>query len=56
MTIEQLQREMNYRTALSFIRQWAEEGLIDPREYVKINTILAEKFSPVWGHISPETR
>lgn len=56
MTKEQMTREMNYRIALSFLRDWLRAGLVDQREYVQIDTILAENFSPVWGHFCPETR
>lgn len=56
MTKEQMAREMNYRIALSFLRDWVHTGLIDQREYVQIDTILTDNFSPVWGHLCSETR
>lgn len=56
MTKEQMAREMAYRVTLSFLRDWLHAGLIDRREYVQIDTIIADKFSPVWGHLCPVTR
>lgn len=52
MTADQMVREMDYRIGLALIREWACEDEIDPREEVRIDTILAEYFSPVWGHLS----
>ena len=49
LTKEQFERELNYRAALSIIKQMREEGLITPKEFVQIYTFLREKFSPVWG-------
>lgn len=51
MTTEQFDREASYRAALSFIDDWFQKGLITEKEYVKIDTMLARRFSPVWGAI-----
>ena len=52
MTAEQFDRETSYRAALSISKDWLQKGLITDKEYVKIDTMLAQKFSPVWGAIS----
>lgn len=55
MTKEQFDRETNYRAAISMIRGLLIKGLITRREYVRIDTILARKLSPVWGVLYRES-
>ena len=49
LTREQFERELNYDAALSVARRMLAAGLISRTEFVRIDTILREKFSPVWG-------
>ena len=53
MTAEQFDCESSYRAALSILKDWQNKGLVTDKEYVKIDTMLARKFSPVWGGIPP---
>lgn len=53
MTAEQFDRESSYRAALSILKDWQNKGLVTDKEYVKIDTMLARKFSPVWGSFLP---
>ena len=52
MTTEQFDREASYRAALAIIKDWLRKGFITEKEYVRIDTMLARKFSPIWGAIS----
>ena len=54
MAPEQFVREKNYRIAMSVAKHLLRTGCISREEYHQIDTIMAEKFSPVWGSISPE--
>ena len=49
LTHEQFERELNYGAALSVARRMLAAGLISRAEFVRIDAILREKFSPVWG-------
>ena len=49
LTHEQFDRELNYDAALSIARRILATGLISRAEFVRIDVILREKFSPVWG-------
>ena len=49
LTHEQFERELNYDAALSIARRMLAAGLISRAEFVRIDAILREKFSPVWG-------
>ena len=49
LTHEQFERELNYDAALSVARRMLAAGLISRAEFVRIDAILREKFSPVWG-------
>ena len=51
MMTEQFDREASYRAALAIIKDWLQKGFITEKEYVRIDTMLARKFSPVWGAI-----
>ena len=52
MTADQMVRELEYRIVLALVCEWDREGGFDPRKEGQIDTILAEYFSPVWGHLS----
>ena len=49
MTKEQFEREKNYRVALSITKVMLARGLINERDYAKINTKLIVKYRPVFG-------
>ena len=49
LTLEQFDREVNYRLSLTVMGMLQEKGLITQEEYRRIETILAQKFSPVWA-------
>lgn len=49
LTHEQFERELNYDAALSIACRMLAAGLISRAEFVRIDAILREKFSPVWG-------
>ncbi len=54
MTPDQFVREKDYRVAMSVAKYLLRTGCISQEEYRQIDTIMAEKFSPVWGSLSPE--
>ena len=54
LTHDQFQRELSYRTALSAARRLQTEEIITRREFVRIDTFLRRKFSPVWGGLYPD--
>ena len=54
MRPDQFVREKNYRVAMSVAKHLLRTGCISREEYRQIDTIMAEKFSPVWGTLSPE--
>ncbi len=51
MTHDQFKSEKNYRISLSIAKSMLEKGLIDKREYSKIDSLLIEKYKPVIGSI-----
>ena len=52
MTHEQLQREANYRAALSALHFLHNADVITDAEARRIEQILRDKFSPVWAAIA----
>jgi len=54
LTHDQFQRELSYRAAISVARRLLENKLITQREFVRIDTFLRRKFSPVWGGLYPD--
>ena len=54
LTLDQFQRELSYRTALSVARRLQTEEIITRRESVRTDTFLRRKFSPVWGGLYPD--
>ena len=54
LTLDQFQRELSYRTALSVARRLQTEEIITRREFVRIDTFLRRKFTPVWGGLYPD--
>ena len=49
LTEEQFDRECSYRLACAIMEKMMEDGLLTPKEYGRIEPILAQKFSPVWA-------
>lgn len=54
LTLDQFQRELPYRAAISVARRLQTEEIITRREFVRIDTFLRRKFSPVWGGLYPD--
>ena len=50
LTIEQFDREGNYRFALHVMKTLYRKGLLNENEFRKANQRLIEKYTPVWGH------
>ena len=49
LTPAQFEQEAGYRFSLAVMGALQEKGLITQEEYRRIEPILAQKFSPVWG-------
>ena len=54
LTLDQFQRELSYRAAISVARRLQTEEIITRREFVRIDAVLRRKFSPVWGGLYPD--
>ena len=49
LTREQFDRECSYRLACAIMERMMEDELLTPKEYGRIEPILAQKFSPIWA-------
>jgi len=49
MTHEQFDHEKNYRTSLAIAKMMLTKGIINEKDYHKIDTILLEKYQPLLG-------
>lgn len=49
---EQYRRESGYRMALAVMEDCLRRGFLTQREFGQVRQILADQFSPVWGHLS----
>lgn len=49
MTYEQFEREKEYQARMSILREMLKSELITKKEYDKIDTIFARKYSPIFG-------
>jgi len=49
MTTEQFDRETGYGLAMAAARAMLSGGIIDRRDYKKIDTILRRKYRPIIG-------
>lgn len=49
LTPEQFDREAGYHFSLAVMGALKEKGLITQEEYRRIEPILAQKFSSLWG-------
>ncbi|WP_040197166.1 SHOCT domain-containing protein [Candidatus Soleaferrea massiliensis] len=49
MTKEQFERELNYQVTISVARILIMHGLLNAREFGKIDTILIKKYRPIIG-------
>ena len=54
MTREQLNREILYHASLAPFRRLLSEGHISRSDYDKIDTILAQKYRPIFVNIMPQ--
>ena len=52
MTKEQFNREIAYNTALTIARSLLTKGLINNKDYRKIDTKLKKKYRPIIGTLS----
>lgn len=56
MTVECLSKEILYHTSLAPFRKMLSEGLITAEDYASIDTILNNKYRPIFGsNISEDT-
>ena len=53
MTNDQFQREILYHASLAPFHQLLLEGYILPSDYAKIDTILVQKYRPIFVDIMP---
>lgn len=51
MTKEQFEAEKDYQAIMSIFQTMHREGLISPKEYGKINTIIAKKTGSISGSL-----
>lgn len=51
MTQEQFEREKAYGVTLSIARSMLKSGLINEREYKKIDTMMLNKYRPILGSL-----
>lgn len=49
---EQYRRESGYRMTLAVMEDCLRRDLLTQREFGQVRQILADQFSPVWGHLS----
>ena len=49
MSKEEFRNEKLYQTTMHLARKMLEEGIISEEEYRQIDTILLEKYKPVFG-------
>ena len=49
LTQEQFDRECSYRLACAIMERMMEDELLTPKEYGRIEPILAQKLSPIWA-------
>ncbi|MHB1154621.1 MAG: SHOCT domain-containing protein [Eubacteriales bacterium] len=54
MTHEQLEREMNYRIAMTIAKDMLRNGVITEAEYAVIDTIMIEKFRSILYGLYPQ--
>lgn len=56
MTTTQLQTEMLYHASLEPFTCLLNDGVISAEDYEKVNTILANKYHPIFVGYTPSTR
>jgi hypothetical protein len=49
MTRAQFEREKNYRVSLAIAKNMLEKGLINRKEFNKVDSMLVTKYQPVIG-------
>jgi len=53
MTKEQFIREARYETAMAAARSMLKGGILNERDYCKIDTIMRSKYRPIIGGLQP---
>ncbi len=48
MTPDQFDREVRYQTMVAISRTMLEKGLISPDDFEKIESVLREKYQPIF--------
>ena len=56
MSKEEFRNEKLYQTTMHLARKMLSDGLISEDEYRQIDTIFLDKYQPVFGTLSAETR
>jgi len=51
MTTEQFDRERNYRASIAISKMLLTNGLISNSDFMKINTMLIDKYHPIIGSL-----
>ena len=51
MTGDQLKGESSYRVSMTIAKSMLKRGLITPKEYAKIDTIMIKRYSPIIGSL-----
>lgn len=54
MMKEQINREILYHASLAPFRRLLMEGHISLSDYIKVDTILAQKYQPIFVDIMPQ--
>jgi hypothetical protein len=49
MSEDQFRSEMLYQTTMSLVRSMLEKGMISEEEYHEFDTIMQEKYHPIFG-------
>jgi len=53
MTNEQFGRETRYETAMAAARAMLRRGILNERDYCKIDTMMRRKYRPITGSLLP---
>ena len=52
MDNSQFERERNYQISLSIAKRMLSKGLIDKKDFIKIDTLLVAKYHPLIGSLN----
>ena len=53
MSKEQFNRELGYESAMAVARAMLKSGIVDKKDYCKIDTMLQRKYRPIIGSLHP---